>query len=172
MKQVVFNFILVLCWFYVLKLFSFVLSNFVCSCQPICWMILWLLSWCGDAVARNSKRDSRSVFILYSRKVSCRKFSLSRTRCAGRGLELVPLRFPLVPLNWIFRWYQEKPLGSLTKHNWISHKDKWRTIIRVNGFIVMIMVSGLCQHQSQVMLWKRVNWTMERSIPLSKLHAA
>ena len=105
-------------------------------------------------VARNSKSECRFVFILYSRKVSCRKVSLSRTRCAGRGLELVPLRFPLVPLNWIFRWYQEKPLGSLTRHNWISHKDKWRTIMRVNGFIVMIMVSGLCQHQSQVMLWK------------------
>ena len=91
-KMLVFNQTVLLC------------SNFVCSCRLICWMMLRLLSSCraGDwFVARISKNESRFVLILYSRKVSCRKVSLSRTRCAGRGLGLVALRFPLVPLNWI-----------------------------------------------------------------------
>lgn len=91
-KMLVFNQTVLLC------------SNFVCSCRLICWMMLRLFSSCraGDwFVARISKNESRFVLILYSRKVSCRKVSLSRTRCAGRGLGLVPLRFPLVPLNWI-----------------------------------------------------------------------
>ena len=91
-KMLVFNQTVLLC------------SNFVCSCRLICWMMLRLFSSCRAEVwfvARISKNESRFVLILYSRKVSCRKVSLSRTRCAGRGLGLVPLRFPLVPLNWI-----------------------------------------------------------------------
>ena len=84
-------------------------SNFVCICRLICWMIQRMLSSCsawalllGTSSWQESARMSPDLcLILYSRKVSCRKVSLSRTRCAGRGPGLVPLRFPLVPLNWI-----------------------------------------------------------------------
>ena len=73
--------------------------------------------WCEALV--HGKTESGLVLILYSREVSCRKISLSRTGARGDGAwaGACTTQVSLVPLNWISDVISEKPCASLTRHN-------------------------------------------------------